>query len=155
MTDSVVAGELGIPGLEGTIYFGPGFSSDSDRDALFADLDEKGVTVVWNVQDDPASHESEADHFRAAIFTPIEDDGVPDDHGGFLRDLDRVLALLRAGQRIYIHSAAGYGRTGLAIASLLTRIGIPAEEAVDQTQQATGGPETAQQGAFVRSIPPE
>jgi protein-tyrosine phosphatase len=154
VTDSIVAGELNIPGVAGTIYFGPVFLSDDERDALFADLDAKSVTTVWNVQDDQSSHDEEARHFKAAIWSPIDDFDLPDDREKFVRDLDRVLALLQAGQNVYVHCAAGHGRTGLALASILVRLGVPSRQALNQTHQATGGPETAEQEAFVESLQP-
>jgi len=154
MADSVVAGGLSIPGMPGKIWFGSVFLGDYEREQLFADLDCKEVSVVWNVQDDRESYEEERQHFKAALWTPIEDFSAPDDRDAFLRDLDRAIALLGAGHNLYVHCAAGHGRTGLAIASILVRLGIPAREALHQTQQAMGGPETAEQEEFVASLPP-
>jgi protein-tyrosine phosphatase len=139
--------------VPGRIWFGSVFLGDQEREQLFADLDCKEVSVVWNVQDDPESYEAERQHFKAALWTPIEDFSAPDDRDAFLRDLDRVIALLRAGRNLYLHCAAGHGRTGLALASILVRLGISARAALHQTQQATGGPETAEQEEFVESLP--
>jgi protein-tyrosine phosphatase len=154
MTESVARGHVSLPGLSGKVWFGAVFLDERERDELFAELDANDVSVVWNLQEYRNSYEDERAHFKAVIWTPIPDYGAPEDRQVFVRDLDRVIALLRQGISVYVHCAAGHGRTGMALAALLVRLGVPARQALSQVQEAIGGPEVAEQEEFVETIEP-
>jgi protein-tyrosine phosphatase len=134
------------------VWFGAVFLDNQERDELFAELDENDVSVVWNLQEYADSYEQERVHFKAVVWTPIVDYGVPEDREAFVRDLDRVVALLQQGINVYVHCAAGRGRTGMALGAMLVRLGIPARDALSQVRQATGGPDTSEQEQFVASL---
>jgi protein-tyrosine phosphatase len=154
MTESIARGHVSLPGLSGTVWFGAVFLDDQERDELFAELDANDVSVVWNLQEYRDSYEDERAHFKAVVWTPIPDYGAPEDRQVFVRDLDRVIALLRQGINVYVHCAAGHGRTGMALAAMLVRLGVPSRQALSQVQQAIGGPEVDEQEQFVETIEP-
>ena len=155
MTETIVRGEIELPQFPGKILYGPVFQTESEREQLFSELDASGVSVIWNLQERRDSYESEAQHFHAVVWTPVDDYSVPEDADAFVRDLDRVLALLRGGKHVYVHCMAGHGRTGLGLASLLVRLGAPPALALSQVHEVCGGPETEEQKGFVHGIEPE
>jgi protein-tyrosine phosphatase len=82
---------------------------------------------------------------------PIADLGVPDRH-----EIEPFLATLRdrldAGRHVVVHCRAGIGRSSLVAAALLTRYGVPPDEAWAVISEARGisVPETAEQGDWLR-----
>ncbi|MBN1605845.1 MAG: dual specificity protein phosphatase family protein [Polyangiaceae bacterium] len=152
MTDTVARGQVQLPGMSGTLWFGALYVDSRERDDLFAELDAHGVKVVWNLQELGDSVHEEREHFKAVIWTPIPDFGIPEDSSKFERDLDRVIALLEGGNSVYVHCTAGHGRTGMALAAILVRRGVPARAALDQVREVVGGPDTAEQEAYVESL---
>jgi protein-tyrosine phosphatase len=140
--------------MSGILWFGGTAIDAEERGALFAELDSNGVKVVWNLQELLETVAEERAHFKAVIWTPIPRSGVPSDRQGFLRDLDRILALLHGGTGVYVHGATGSDRTALVLAALLARLGVPAREALEQIQQVVGQTSSAERGAFVESIEP-
>lgn len=83
---------------------------------------------------------------------PIVDFGVPDLQGlltwrTFLLDL---VARLRADERVLVHCAAGFGRTGTMVATLLKALDGDGQSAIARVRAARPGTiETAAQSAFV------
>lgn len=79
----------------------------------------------------------------------IPDYGMPENVG----ELDQMLDLLRDrlndGESVVIHCAAGHGRTGLVSTLLLTRMGVPIEEAVKTIRLAGSAPDTQAQRDFL------
>jgi predicted protein tyrosine phosphatase len=71
------------------------------------------------------------------IRYPIPDSGLPKDEEGFVSLIFRILSLLRAGKRIYIHCWGGHGRTGIVVSTLLAVLNPSwtAERAVETSQQ--------------------
>ncbi|WP_421994749.1 protein-tyrosine phosphatase family protein [Roseococcus sp.] len=80
---------------------------------------------------------------------PIEDFGVPEDAAGFVACIAQTAALLRQGERIVLHCAAGIGRTGMAAQCLLLTLGLDRAEALARVTAAGSHPETARQRAFI------
>jgi len=64
--------------------------------------------------------------------------------------LDRIDDLLGEGAVVYVHCAAGIGRTGTVVGCYLVRHGATGEEAIATVTRLRGaGPETAGQRRFV------
>lgn len=83
---------------------------------------------------------------------PIEDFSVPADPAAFAAAIAAAAALLRQGERLVLHCAAGIGRTGLAAICLLRELGLDQAEAEARIRAAGSGPETEEQRAFVRGF---
>jgi ADP-ribosyl-[dinitrogen reductase] hydrolase len=86
---------------------------------------------------------------------PITDFGTPSaevaEH--WAQTMPSLLTHLQKGQKILIHCAAGYGRTGMMTATLLVAMGIDAEKAVENVRLVRPGTiETPEQEAFIRSL---
>lgn len=80
---------------------------------------------------------------------PIADFGIPDDLAPFATRLSEMAMLLRGGERIALHCAAGVGRTGTAATCLLLMLGLGRAEADARIRAAGSHPETPEQRAFV------
>lgn len=86
---------------------------------------------------------------------PIEDFGVPGPQAlPAWRTLQReVLARLHAGEGVLVHCAAGLGRTGTMVATLLKALGDDGDSAIARVRQVRPGTiETRTQEDFVRSV---
>lgn len=87
---------------------------------------------------------------------PISDFGIPSAEVTmrWAETVPQLLQHLQAGQRVVIHCAAGYGRTGMMTAALLVAMGIDAEKAIAVVRAARPGTiETLEQEAFIRGLP--
>jgi ADP-ribosyl-[dinitrogen reductase] hydrolase len=86
---------------------------------------------------------------------PITDFGIPsaDVTKRWSQTVPSLLAHLQKGQKVLIHCAAGYGRTGMMTAALLVAMGVDAEKAIESVRSARPGTiETPEQEAFIRSL---
>lgn len=79
---------------------------------------------------------------------PIEDFGIPSDVASFSVGIAETAVLLRRGERVVLHCAAGIGRTGLVAFCLLLVLGLERAEAERRVRAAGSFPETAEQLAF-------
>jgi ADP-ribosyl-[dinitrogen reductase] hydrolase len=86
---------------------------------------------------------------------PIADFGTPSAEVAerWAQTMPSLLTHLQKGQKILIHCAAGYGRTGMMTATLLVAMGIDAEKAIKNVRLVRPGTiETPEQEAFIRSL---
>lgn len=84
---------------------------------------------------------------------PIRDRGVPESAAAFHGFVDQLTLRVRAGDAVAVHCRAGIGRSGLTVASILLRLGIPADEVFSVVSKARGlsVPDTAEQIEWFRS----
>ena len=88
-----------------------------------------------------------------AVRFPVPDLSAPavDDLVALLDDL---VARIRCGERLMIHCAAGFGRTGTVVACLLIRLGVDRDEALRRIarHRPMAGPEVGEQQALVDAV---
>jgi protein-tyrosine phosphatase len=84
---------------------------------------------------------------------PVRDHSVPL-QPGFNLFIESLLPYLAQGGFLAIHCRGGFGRSPIAAAALLMRLGVPAEEAIERISHARGVevPETDQQLEFIYSL---
>ena len=86
---------------------------------------------------------------------PISDFGIPSAEvtKRWAEALPQLLQYLQEGQKVVIHCAAGYGRTGMMTAALLVAMGVDAEQAIALVRAARPGTiETPDQETFIRGL---
>jgi len=80
----------------------------------------------------------------------IPDYGMPENPDTLKQALDLIRNRLDEGESVVIHCAAGHGRTGMVSVLLLTRMGIPLEQAIKIISLAGSAPDTQAQMNFVK-----
>ncbi|HXD42364.1 MAG TPA: tyrosine-protein phosphatase [Ramlibacter sp.] len=80
---------------------------------------------------------------------PMPNFGVPEEPAAFRREVQQIAAMLRNGDAVLLHCAAGMGRTGSTAACVLKALGLPTEEALQRVRDAGSNPQNAQQSGLV------
>lgn len=90
------------------------------------------------------------------VRVPMPDRAVPPDKETFLRTVEHLAELVRAGQHIAVHCRAGIGRSSLLVASILVRLGWKVDRAFDSIGAARGCsvPDTSEQRQWVTAHVP-
>lgn len=83
------------------------------------------------------------------IAMPIVDFGIPADEKAFGQTVSQAADALRGGKRLFVHCAAGIGRTGTFAACLLISLGFEESAALALIRKAGSGPETQEQAQLV------
>lgn len=112
------------------------------------ECERKRIDIIWNLLEDSHGDIGPAKE----LHSPINDFGTPNDAEAFCRDADTIITALKAGQKVFVHCHTGKGRTALALASVLVRLGITGEDALIIVREPTLGPETDIQCKFVVDI---
>ena len=88
-----------------------------------------------------------------AVWFPVHDLGAPDVERA-VPFLDDLVARLRAGDGLIVHSAAGIGRAGTTAVALLVVLGMPVDDALRHVRahRPMAGPEAGSQLQFVRAV---
>ncbi len=127
-----------------------------------ASLQEQGVTDIVSLltqsEIDELQLENEA-RISAALglrfhHHPIPDRGLPT-QPAFDQFIDTLVPLLQQGRFLVFHCRAGIGRSSIAAAACLIRLGVTPTVAIRLISHARGlqVPDTDKQHAFILSLP--
>lgn len=106
--------------------------------------------IIWNMMDNIYIAEYEKQFAYDVLFGNVEDYDIPKDINLFDYQLDMVVNCLRLDGSVLIHCLAGHGRTGMALASVLSRLeGMPIKKAISKTKCICSGPESWNQIVFL------
>jgi len=106
--------------------------------------------IIWNMTDEVDYAEFEKQFAHDVLVGNVEDYNIPKDINLFDYQLDMVVNCLRLNGLVLIHCLAGHGRTGMALASVLSRLEkISIKKAINKTRCICEGPETAKQIYFL------
>ena len=83
------------------------------------------------------------------LHVPMRNFGLPEDPAGFRKDIGAIAAGVRAGDAVFLHCAAGMGRTGTAAACVLKALGLESSEALQRVRDAGSNPQNAEQSGLV------
>lgn len=104
-----------------------------------------------------ARHESNESGRSAVeiIRLPIDDFSVPVPFQApaFWKSAEAVAAKIQAGERIFVHCGAGFGRTGMFAVAVLMKMGYSHDDALAQIKAVGSYPETPAQREFVSRGP--
>jgi protein-tyrosine phosphatase len=113
-----------------------------------AALSHEGIDVLVSMLTDDEAQElglaTEREHCESGSITfisiPISDRSVPIDKDQFLREANRVAALVRQGHFVGVHCRASIGRSAVLAASILIQLGLTANDAFSAIESARGCP---------------
>jgi protein-tyrosine phosphatase len=85
------------------------------------------------------------------VSFPIADRGIPQTRDAVSELVTKLAVGLRAGKNVAVHCRQGIGRAALVAASLLIRLGVDPETAIERVESARGlpVPETAEQRQWI------
>src|SRR5271166_175773 len=137
-----------LPTPSGELYHGP-----MPDLGVLEELEEQGFDAIWNMGKELRPIIAIEQHYVPLVLHgDVPDYGTPKDIGHFVGQLQKIVGMLRAGKKIYLHCHGGVGRTSLALASIKVMFGSSAEAALKSAYNAAGGPETKSQIEFVRRL---
>ncbi len=85
-------------------------------------------------------------------FCPIQNFGVPDERRAFVLLAQQIAEVLRGGQHVLVHCAAGIGRTGTFASTVAIALGLPFGQAIETVRAAGSSPDTAAQMALIAAL---
>lgn len=122
-------------------------------------LSREGIDVLVSMLTEEEAEElglqREAEECRAVAITfvnlPVPDRSLPSDKNAFLKQVDRLVELVRTGRSLGVHCRASIGRSSVLAASILVRLGWEADAAFEAVQSARGCsvPDTQEQRRWV------
>lgn len=144
------------PALAGALWLGPMPGRQRPLQADLDDLAGAGVSRIICLapleeigRRSPDYAAAQPDLAIPVTGFPISDFGVPDDESGLRAVADQAARDLTEGRNLFLHCAAGIGRTGTVGICVLMALGLRLEEAMAAIAAAGSGPETDIQKQFV------
>ena len=150
-----------LPSVPGHIWLGPMPGRLESWDAFLADAERHALARVVCLT---PRHEiaSLSPAYLTAItqdrlpFTwqalPMRDLGLAEQAQAFRDGIEVVAQAVRAGDAVFLHCAAGIGRTGTAAACLLKHLGLPTGLALQRVREAGSSPESALQSGLIETF---
>jgi len=83
---------------------------------------------------------------------PMRDLGLADQAQAFREGIEALAQAVRGGESVFLHCAAGIGRTGTAAACLLKCLGLPTGLALQRVREAGSSPESAVQSGLIETF---
>ncbi|CAH1660136.1 Phosphatase [Hyphomicrobiales bacterium] len=143
-------------GVAGTLWLGPMPGRLRPLADDLADLNRQSVArvICLTPMDEIASKAPDYAARQAELGFPVTrfpigDFGVPEDHGGLKALAEAAARDLEAGRALFVHCAAGIGRTGMVATCILVALGLSGEAATATIAAAGSGPETDVQKQLV------
>lgn len=113
------------------------------------------VSMLTEAETDELGLHRESEECGAAaikfVNLPILDRSVPLDRDGFLRSVEQLAEMVRAGRFLGVHCRASIGRSSVLAVSVLVRLGWDANKAFYAVESARGCsiPDTPEQREWV------
>lgn len=158
MTGTPFLRPLRLPqGVSGELWLGPMPGRLRPFGEDMRDLGVHGITRIVSLTP-LAEIEEKAPAYATALAgstdiavtrLPIPDFGIPEDEAGLFALAGETAHALSSGKRVFVHCAAGIGRTGTFAICILRALGLDAAEATSLVADAGSGPETEAQKALV------
>jgi len=148
------------------LFLGPLPRSEAEIDDLLNDLEQNKMSWIVTLLSDEEMQEKSPEfaRWRAAQGSydtrqlPIPDRSVPETRSEIELFWDTVLdvgeLIEENEQRVYLHCAAGIGRTGTFAVAVLQGLGFTLEEALTEIRACGSEPETKEQHAMLAAGPP-
>lgn len=138
-----------FPTSSGTLFFGP-----LPKVAVLKHLKSLHIDAIWNLASElNLMVPYEKGYAPEVIFGNVGDYDAPKDSGLFISQLNRVISLLNAGKRVFVHCFGGHGRTGMALAALKVAMDkTPADKALSLAFDYTTGPESEEQDEYIEEL---
>lgn len=144
--------EVPVPGVPGRLWLCGKHAVGLDPETLVAEVGEPAVVVCLTERSELADRYPDyVDWLRRHEGSRTRWFPIPDLHAPPLEDLrpllEDVAVLLRAGQRVVLHCAAGIGRAGTVAIAVLMTLGVAREEATAlvAAHRPMAGPEAGAQ----------
>lgn len=143
-------------GIAGTLWLGPMPGRLRPLADDLADLSRQGIAriICLTPLEEIASKSPDYAARQSSLGIPVTrfpigDFGVPDDGGGLKAVAEQAADDLGAGRALFVHCAAGIGRTGMVATCILVALGLSGEAAIAMIAAAGSGPETDVQKRLV------
>lgn len=144
-----VPGQLWLGAMPGRFEPWPAFQAEAQRSRLQRVVCLTPLAEVAELA--PAYHAAVAGGrpgFRWQLL-PMRNFGVPEDPAGFRAAVADIATVLRQGDGVLLHCAAGIGRTGTTAACILKALGLDASDALQRVREAGSNPQNAEQSGLV------
>jgi protein tyrosine phosphatase len=144
----IVKGEVPGTNTPGKLFTSRMWWGDSEKLKIEQFLAKNNITAILNLLEDSHGNLGPAEE----VWSPINDFSIPSNQSAFLKAIDNIVERLKSGSHVLAHCYAGHGRTGIAVATILWRLGHSKKEALVLAKQATSGPERQIQVDFVLGL---
>ncbi|WP_439603926.1 protein-tyrosine phosphatase family protein [Shinella sp.] len=158
MTETPFLRPVRLPqGIAGELWLGPMPGRRRPFDDDMDDLRARKITRIVSLTP-LAEIEEKAPSYAIAlggeiniaiVRFPIADFGIPADEAALFALADEAAQHLSGGGNVFVHCAAGIGRTGTFAICILRALGLKTVEAAALVASAGSGPETDAQKALV------